>query len=136
VKPESPKSVPGFMADDIRSTMQAKAMLAIRTMPVNWQTQIEVMNLYYRMLELENNTDAVGTGGAESFKSAISSFMQSIPWTRDNKLKTEIGVIDAIDSGAVSLRSDELMIAGVGGTVPTQNLNITYPEPNAKPAGG
>jgi hypothetical protein len=133
---ESYKFVPGFIADDIRGQMQTKAMLAIRSMPVNWQTQIEIMNLYYRMMELENNTDAIAAGGAESFKSSIAAFMNSIPWTRDNKLKTNFDVIDTIDAGSVSLRSDELMLAGVGGTVEVDSLNIAYPEPNTKPAGG
>jgi hypothetical protein len=119
-RPENPEGTTAFWEDDTAETLRMKAAITMRTMPINWQTQEGIMNVYLRMLEMERNAGESGAG-TEAVMANISSMLTSIPW---HKHRQDIDVVDHsdpiahVDAGQVSLRATELAIVGATGKVP------------------
>ncbi len=137
-KPDSsPGSVLAYLSDDVRSQQVLKTALAMRTMPVNWQTQIEIVNLYYRMLEMERESEGGGTAAQESFQSSVKSFLSNVPWSSGLHQTGSNLVITQADSQAQALRAAELLTIGAGQVPPGLEALIAsakFPAPKQQPA--
>jgi hypothetical protein len=133
----SSTSVNAFLADDIRGQQLLKASLAMRTMPVNFQTQIEIINLYYRMIEMERESEGASGGSQEMFTASVKSFLGAVPWTSAMVRPSGNVVVSQADQQAAALRASELVTIG-GGQVPPGLEAILasarFPEPPKPPA--
>jgi hypothetical protein len=113
IKPASSSEIATFIVDDIREQLQLKAMIAVRAMPLNWQTQTEVLNLYLQMLSIEKNAGE-GEGGQETLKAGIQALLENLPWTRSNPEAVRLKLVDELEAGGVGLRADELLLSAAG----------------------
>lgn len=119
MKPTTPQEIAAFIKDDIREQLQLKTLIAIRSMPINWQTQTEVLNLYLRLVELEKDVGD-GADGQEAMKQGIQSLLESLPWTRSAAKAKQHGLIDPLETNGISLRAHELLQSASGDLSPAE----------------
>jgi hypothetical protein len=126
-KPDTPSGMFAFADDDVKLSQRMKALIAARAVPVNWETQLEILNIYMRMLEMERNAGE-GSGASETLVMSIGAVLTKIPWT---KYRPGVDVVDetnplsVIDATGHTLRADELAIIGTGQQMP-QELNYLF----------
>ena len=100
---------------DTRSTIALKAMLAARMMPINWQTQSELLKLQTRILESERSRSGPDIA-TEAILENVKEFVESMPFTRREYRPGDApkNVLEAIEESGVGFRADELLRLGVG----------------------
>lgn len=117
---ENVEGVTAFWDDDGKAMLRQKSAIAVRTMPINWETQTEIVNLYLRMVEIERNAGE-GGAGSEAVLANINTLFTQIPWT---KHRPGIDFADPSDPIAVvdmtgrTLRASELAIIGTTKRMP------------------
>lgn len=126
-KPTNSREIADFIADDAEQTLQLRAMIALRSMKLDWQTQTELINLYFRMIELRQASGAGQGAAREALKSGVQAFLDGIPWTRGGDTISGIARLDEIDRTGIGLRADELMQIGQGGATPELDRVLTMP---------
>lgn len=110
----SAEKIIAFFKDDYKASLAMKGDLALRTMPINWQTQVELANLYMRMEEMERN-EGRGGGDSEGIIANVKAFFTELPWGKASKLPPSGNTaIDDLDSGSVAVRANELTLLGTG----------------------
>lgn len=114
----SAEKIVAFFKDDFKSVLAMKGDLALRTMPINWQTQVELANLYLRMEEMERQEGQTG-GDSEGIIANVKAFFGGLPWAKASQSPTTGNEkIDRLDRGSVAVRASELTLMGTGQTSP------------------
>ena len=111
---DTAEKVVAALKDDYRAQLALKGNLAIRTMPVNWQTQVEIANLFLRMEEMEKG-DGSGGGSAEAIVANVDAFFNQLPWGRMARTRsTGNAALDHYDKGGVAIRAEAVTLIGTG----------------------
>lgn len=130
VKPETPEQVDALFVDDTRAVMRRKAAIAARTVSVNDQTQLRILEIYAQFLEIEKEAEG-GASGESLIMNNIETMMLALPWaTGSNAAGVNNRLIQHYDNQAAELRADETVAVGAG--LESQEhldlVNITFPE--------
>jgi len=112
-RPESADQLNDFWINEAKKLAAAKGALAFRHMAINWETQIEIANLFFRMLELEKETEG-GRGSQIAYEDNVRALLDNLPWrpyqlidaSDDTKVKK-------LEQKGACLRADELAIIGI-----------------------
>jgi len=115
-KPETVEQADSFFRDDSSRTLAIKASVAMRTMPVSWQTQEPIMNLYFRMQEMERSA---GEGSSQAaVEENVKVFMENLPWAKgpiQNLVPSaDSSLEDRVDASGFTLRSREMSLIALG----------------------
>ena len=124
--PGNTSGVNAALDNDAALTMRLKATVALRTIPVNWETQIEIIKLYMNLLEIEKSASDVGSGSGASGQmlACMEEFVQRIPWRRHQETKAlPEDPIGKLRVQGVCLRSQELLLAATDG-IPTDTVKL------------
>ena len=100
--------------DDMITTMKLKASIAVKTIPVNSRTQINLLNAFIKFVEVERGSEAAEastqlllTGVEELYTSMKINIGGRDPNAGYNAIDT--GLVGIYDKGGVELRCDELL---------------------------
>ncbi len=138
--PESAGQVGDFLSDDIERSVKLKMTVAMRALPVNSYTAMQIAEIYQRFQEIKKMADGAGAAG-DMISANIQVAIQSLGWTVGDK-RVLISAADpskivgrlrdevlAADDCAVELRADELMQLNTGQTLaPTRARPARFPE--------
>jgi len=115
--PMTPDETSAFWNDQTKEFIKKKGFLASVTMPVNWQTQVDILNLWCRMLEMEQNA-GMGAAGTEAILDNVQVMMEHLPFIRHRPgVDAEPpGDTTRLEATGVRLRTNELMLIGVNET--------------------
>jgi hypothetical protein len=85
-------------------------------MPVSWQTQEAIMNLFFRMQEMERNA---GDGGSQAaVDENVRVFMENLPWAKGPMETPDIpataNLSERMDVTGVTLRAREMSLIALG----------------------
>jgi hypothetical protein len=83
MRPTSPSQARAFINDDHRDALSLKALIAVRTMPVNSYTQQIIIELTQRYRELELVADK-GGGANDMTLANMKAALEALPWTVGN----------------------------------------------------
>lgn len=127
---EQASDVDNFFIEDTRSSMRRKSALAARTLPINSYTQISIVELHAKMLEIEQNNS--NDSGASTIISNIGAMMNALPLSvgkinESTKLPPEL--LKYTDTAA-ELRSDEILNIVNSGEVPDDKLLESFKIPD------
>lgn len=132
--PTSADGVRAFLDDDAKDSLRLKTILAARTLPVNWETQLEILNIYLRMTEIEKNAGDSRIK-SEAMLTNINTLFTQIPWTKPRPGIDEVDQGDpvaVIDMSGNTLKASELAIISANKAVPPALLQllgtIKFPE--------
>jgi len=116
-RPESSENVGALLNSDINETLRLRTAMLMRQRPADWERQVEIGNMYMRMLELERNANAGGPGD-EAILQNVEAMLNRLPWR-----KYDLGIrspdeatteAERIEMGGFGLRSPELAMFGIG----------------------
>lgn len=113
-KPESADGVSGFLQDFAINAIRYKAALAAVTVPVNSHTQLPLLDLYVKYVEIERTTENASKAQT-SIIDNIGTMLTSLPFRVGTKLDSKGSKMLPFDDGAAELRGNEMMILAAGG---------------------
>jgi hypothetical protein len=127
-KPENAEQVNALFVDDTKQVMKMKAAIAARTVGVNQFTQLSILEMYTKFLEIEKE---LGEGGGHDLiLENIKEAMTLLPWSTGSKAEQVTNVfVSHYDNQAAELRSDEIMQISAGQETEAhkQNVAIAFP---------
>jgi len=129
VLPETDEQVDAMFVDDTRSVMRRKAAIAARTVAVNQYTQLKILEIYTKFLEIENDTAAVS--GENLLLSNISELMSSLPWAAGSETENKTNPhLLKYDNQSAELRADEILAISFGkdNVIDAEFENLKFPE--------
>jgi hypothetical protein len=140
----TPDTVSNALQDDAIGTMKMKAALAAKTVPVSFNTQVDLLHIFTKFVEVERTTDSAGKAQDQMLEH-ISAMMLNLPFAIDNRdprqegMVIEAGPIDAYDATAVELSYQETMTVAAGHKLPNEATlqQMRFPPlPQGEEAGG
>lgn len=113
----TPDTVGSSVQEDAISTLKIKAAVAAKTIPVNGNTQLALLEQFTKFVEVERTTDSAGKS-QEQIMDHIGAALKSMPINiagRDPRNGTLLpkGPLDAYDSGSVELTYEEMLRVSV-----------------------
>jgi hypothetical protein len=132
-RPDNRKTTRAFFGEDVCDTLHVKASIAMRTMPINWQTQIEIVNTYMHMVELEKNAQ-MGGGGGSSMLANMETALRGLSayWSCNVPAIDMEDPVAIADAGRYSLRASELLLLGSNPdaikTIEPLAMSAVYPD--------
>lgn len=115
----SAKRIVAFLQDDFMATLALKGNIAMRTMPISYQTQLEIANLWMRLREMENKDGGGTGGGAEGILQATRQFFAELPWQKASKATPSNNeLLETLDRSSISVRAHEITLIGTGQQTP------------------
>jgi len=143
-RPETAESVSAHWIDDFKETVRMHGAIIMRMQPADWEKQMEIGNLFLRVLELDRNAGSSGGIGSEAILENVNAMMERLPWQ-----KYDLGVrapeeaateTEQIEMCGFSVRSAELAMFSIG-KPPAELAHLiegaVYPNPedreNAQP---
>ena len=132
----SPETVGTAFQDDAISTMKMKAALAAKTVPINAQTQIDLLHIFTKFIEVERTTDSAGRSNDQLLEH-IKAALGCLPFViggrnpRYGDIDVESSPVDAFDNCAAELSYEESMLLSSGQSLPNAEglRQIQYPAP-------
>lgn len=114
-QPETADGVSAFWSDDAKEQLRMKASVAVRTMPVNWQTREQILAFWQKIVELEIQAGQAGVG-TETFVANVQALTDSIDWQayKPDEHGKLTGPAAQIETKGVRLRAAELTMIGMG----------------------
>ena len=130
----TPDTVSNAFQDDAIGTMKMKAALAAKTVPVAYHTQMELLHVFTKFVEVERTTDSVGKAQDQMLEH-ITAMMINLPFAIGNRDPREGGMIidatptDPFDKTPVELSYEETMVVSGGHALPNADLlqRMRYP---------
>ena len=128
----SPDGAARCFGDIAASLLKKKAAFAAITVPVNEQTQMNLINAFTKLVEIERNSDSPGQANDQILQ-GIDAMMASLPFAvateREGLAQQPPGVAE-FDHTAVELRSDELIFVAAGGSLRNAELlkQLSFPQ--------
>lgn len=130
----SPDTVSNALQDDAIGTMKMKAALAAKTVPVSFNTQIDLLNIFTKFIEIERTTDSAGKAQDQMLEH-ITAMMVNLPFAIGNRNPREgdmivaAGPMDRFDRAAVELSFEETMVVSSGQALPNADMlqQMQYP---------
>ena len=126
------------LMDDAISTLKLKAAVAAKTVPVNQQTQIALMEQFTKFVEVERTTDSAGKA-QEQILDHIHAMMAALPFNvggrdpREGDALIDRGPMTRFEQSAVELTYEETMRVSVRQPIANEEtlLKLAFPEPKA-----
>jgi hypothetical protein len=134
-RPASVDKVPAAIQDDFRNVLRRKALVAIRTMPVNSFTQPMILEIETKYQEMEKALSGAA-GGTQILVDTIGDLMGSMRnrWTvgdgtEDRPVAKRLMLADG---SAAEYRAGELMMIASGSEpgLDDETVGLTFPEAN------
>jgi len=118
IVPTTKEGVSTFWDDDVKQHLRLKSSLATRMAPINWQTSIEIVNLYMKLIEVERGAGA-GVGSGDAAVRVLNNVLLEMPWGKavHNRTPEKNVEVAAYDTRGVGLRAEDLMIISAGGSL-------------------
>lgn len=132
----TPETVTTAFQDDAIGTMKMKAALAAKTVPVSFNTQVDLLHIFTKFIEVERTTDSAGKAQDQMLEH-ITAMMVNLPFAIGNRDPRQQGALieggptAEFDKLAVELSYEETMIVSAGGTLPNAGMlkQMRYPPP-------
>jgi hypothetical protein len=130
----TPDTVNTALQDDAIGTMKMKAAMAAKTVSVAAHTQIELLHIFTKFVEVERTTDSAGKAQDQMLEH-ITAMMLNLPFAIDSRDPREKGATinpgpaGDFDGTAVELSYEETMVVAAGHVLPNAGLlsQMTYP---------
>jgi hypothetical protein len=112
--------------DDTVATMKMKASLAAKTLPVNMSTQLEILHIFTKYVEIERMSDSEGKA-QNQILDHISTMFNVMPLNvaglnpRNNEAALR-SPVHAFETTAVELSYEEIMEVAVGKQLPHSDM--------------
>ena len=119
--------------DDAVSTLKLRAAVAAKTVGVNPSTQLALLDIFTKFVEIENASDGSRGGGQQQILVAVQAMMQNLPFTvAGTEPETGQDVnhntpIELFRSTAAELSYEEAMALAATGKLP-QNSDLSLPD--------
>lgn len=140
----SPESVSSAIQDDTVSTMKMKASLAAKTIPVNMGTQVDILHIFTKYVEIERMSDTAGKA-QDQILDHIGAMFNVLPLNvagldpHNNHEKISKGPVQRFEETAIELSFEETMSVGTGGQLANAGTlsQLQFPPvPTEEEAGG
>lgn len=121
-RPTTPSQVDAALRDDGIKSMLRKQAIATRTLPINQFTQIDLLHVYSKFVEIEKNAGENSAGAQNTIFSNIQAMLVNLPWAVGEHAHVDAGTFVEYHKDGVELRTDELMLSAVGETARAAGL--------------
>ena len=131
VRPTSAMQVGGAWRDAGFNSILQKQALAAQLMPINTVTQVDVLTVYSKFVEIARTTGEGTTGTATNYDENLSAIMRCLNLSvgPHDQPQVDLPLLRQYDSGSAELTTSQLL-QGAQGIVPTGVVEgLTYPEP-------
>ena len=124
--------VPAGFQDMAIGLIRKKAALAAITVEVNDRTQLDLIDAFTKLIDIERNSDSPGQA-SDQILQGIDAMMASLPFAvateREGLAQQPPGVAE-FDNTAVELRSDELISVAAGFSLRNPELlkQLSFPQ--------
>lgn len=141
----TPDNTGSAWTDNAIGTLKMKAALAVTTVPVNQQTQLALMDIFTKFIEVERTTDTAGKAHdqvLDSINAMLHAFPLNVsgldPTDKAKRLMMDTGPMAAYDASSVEVSYAECLKISTGQRLPNERqlLSERFPEPPERPAGG
>ena len=127
-----PDAVAGCFENMAINAMKKNAAIAAITVPVNRETQLDLINAFSKFVEIERNSDSAGQANDQILQN-INAMLTSLPFgvgTRREDHAQQPGALQEYDYIAAELRSDELIRVATGYPLPEAAAikNLAFPD--------
>ena len=130
----TPDTVNTALQDDAIGTIKMKAAMAANMVPVSYNTQIELLHIFTKFVEIERTTDSVGKAQDQMLEH-ITAMMINLPFAIGNRDPREAGMIvpggptEEFDKLPVELTYEETMLISAGHALPNAEMlrQMVYP---------
>lgn len=127
----TPTALGAAVMDDAIGTLKLKAAVATKTVQVNQQTQLALMETFTKFIEIERSTDSAGKA-QEQILDHISAMMTTLPFNvggRNTRTSHQNMPLAAFERTAIELTYEETMRLSVGHTIAHEGIlrNLTFP---------
>ena len=112
---ERPDQMQALYVDGTKEAMRRKSYIAARTLPINSYTQVQILELYNRQVEIEKSGDAFQS--EQQIMQNIEAAIMAMPWAvgRTVSERMDPGLKSHYDTSvAIDLRADEILALGMG----------------------
>jgi hypothetical protein len=125
--------VPNFFQDAALNIMKRKAAVASLTVPINSNTQLNLIDAFVKYVEIERTTDSLGKA-QDQIVTNLQAMLGSLPFGVATKQKDQSKMVAGYDQSSVELSANELMVVGLGAALPygDQLQNLSFPTPPVK----
>lgn len=120
----TPDTVNSTLQDDAISSLKFKAAMAAKTVPVNSTTQIDLLNVFTKFVEVERTTDSIGKA-QNQILDHIEAMLTTLPFSvagRDPETSEQVpqSPMSRFRKTSVELNYREVMQVAVGHHLPNQ----------------
>lgn len=126
----NPAALGAAVMDDAIGTLKLKAAIATKTVQVNHQTQLALMEAFTKFVEIERSTDSAGKA-QEQILDHISAMMTTLPFNVGGRVSRTVSMspVDAYEKTAIELTYEETMRLSVRQPIAHQAIlkNLTFP---------
>lgn len=130
----TPDAVNSAFQEDAIGTMKMKAAIAAKTVPVSFNTQIELLHIFTKFVEVERTTDTVGKAQNQMLEH-ITAMLANLPFSigsrdpRDEQKQIAASPAHRFDESKVELGFEEMMAVSVGHRLPNTKMleAMSYP---------
>lgn len=131
-RPGTPSEIKAAWKDDGMGSVIRKQAIAARTMPVNQFTQVDLLHIWTKFVEIEKSAEAA-SGGGSALIANVEAFLELMPTMLVGKRvkDTEFPGLEKYDAAGHELRTHELMMIATGEAPPGLEdtlKNLKYPE--------
>lgn len=131
-RPRTADEVRGTFQDDGISSVLRKQAIAARTVNINAFTQIDVLSVYAKFVEIERVTGQDRTVSTNTLMANVQKMMGMLPLCVGGPGETEMddNLVASYDRTGTDLPTRQLLLAASGHVPdPLYFDNLTYPEP-------
>ena len=128
----TPADAASFFQDAALNVMKHKAAVAAITVPINSETNLDLIGAFVKYVEIERTTESQGQAKDQIIDN-IQKAMELIPFQVISEDRPLSGLLEKYDNSAVELNTDELMTVAVGADLPYADmlLSMQFPPPPA-----
>lgn len=126
----TPSDATSFFQDTALNVMKHKAAVAAITVPINSETNLDLIAAFVKYVEIERTTESQGQAKDQIIDN-IQKAMESIPFQVISEDRPLNGLLEKYDKSAVELNTDELLAVAVGADLPYADmlLDMHFPPP-------
>lgn len=123
----TPDEVGAAVQDDTVNTMKLKAAIAAKTVPINLGTQVDILNVFTKFVEIERMSNSEGEA-QNQIMTHIGAMFNVLPLNvagrdpmSDHRPSIK-GPVQAFMDTAIELSYEETMAVAVGGRLPNESM--------------
>jgi hypothetical protein len=118
-RPATSTEIKAAWKDDGMGSIIRKQAIAARTMPVNSFTQVDLLHIWTKFVEIEKSAEAA-SGGSGALIANVEAFLEIMPKMLVGKRvkDTDFPAMEGFDAAGHELRTHELMMLATGEAPP------------------